>query len=227
MKNLLGAFIGCFITISVWGQIQTGKASFYADRFEGTQTASGEKYRPNRLTAAHKTLPFGTVVKVTNLKNEKSVNVTINDRGPYIEGRIIDLSRKAAEELGFTLQGITEVTLEVVNPGDGKSSGYPKTVDPVTVEENEYYSVFTERINPKGYGVQVGSYGELINLMRLSDNLKASYQKDVTIHVKIINGVKVYSMVIGQYRKRKKAENLLNKVIKRFPKSFVVDFNKI
>lgn len=224
---MLRVLIICFISVKAFGQVQTGKASFYADKFEGVQTASGEKYRHNKLTAAHKTLPFGTVVKVTNVENQRSISVTINDRGPYVEGRIIDLSKKAAEELGFTLQGITEVSLEVVNPGDGKSSGFPKTVDPVTVEENEYYSVLTERIKPKGYGVQIGAYGELINLMRLSENLKGSYQKKITIHVKVVNGVKVYAMVIGQFRNRSKAENLLYRVKKRYPKSFVVDFNKI
>lgn len=227
MKKILQVLIGCFITVNALGQIQTGKASFYADKFEGYQTASGEKYRHNKLTAAHKTLPFGTVVKVTNVENQKSINVTINDRGPYVQGRVIDLSKKAAEELSFTLQGLTDVTIEVVNAGDGKSSGYPKTVDPVTVEENEYYSVLTERISPKGYGVQIGAYEELINLMRLSDNLKGSYQKEVTIHVKVINGLKVYSIIIGQFKNRAKAEDFKIKMKSRYPKSFVVDFSKI
>ena len=74
-----------FFAISV-AQVQTGKASFYADKFEGIQTASGEKYRHNKLTGAHKTLPFGTKVRITNLANDKTVEVTINDRGPYVEG---------------------------------------------------------------------------------------------------------------------------------------------
>ena len=109
-----------FFEIS-FAQVQTGKASFYADKFEGIQTASGEKYRHNKFTGAHKTLPFGTKVRVTNLANEKSVEVTINDRGPYVEGRIIDLSKAAAEELGFLNNGLADVKLEVVDPGDGKA----------------------------------------------------------------------------------------------------------
>src|SRR5690349_13416431 len=85
-----------FLGLQLYGQVQTGKASFYADKFEGVPTASGEKYKHNKLTGAHKTLPFGTTVRVTNLANNQSVEVTINDRGPYVDNRIIDLSKAAA-----------------------------------------------------------------------------------------------------------------------------------
>ena len=101
--KLCQAIVAILLYSGAFAQVQSGKASFYADKFEGTTTASGEKYRHNRLTAAHKTLPFGTKVRVTNLANSKTVEVVINDRGPYVEGRIIDLSRGAAEELGFGL----------------------------------------------------------------------------------------------------------------------------
>ena len=104
-----------FFTISV-AQVQTGKASFYADKFEGIQTASGEKYKHNKFTGAHKTLPFGTKVRVTNLANEKTVEVTINDRGPYVEGRVIDLSKAAAKELGMTKDGVAPVKIEAKVP---------------------------------------------------------------------------------------------------------------
>src|ERR1041384_7084097 len=90
-----------FVAGLAFSQTQTGKASFYADKFEGAMTASGEKYKHSKKTGAHKTLPFGTKVRVTNLENNKTVDVVINDRGPYVEGRIIDLSRSAAEELGY------------------------------------------------------------------------------------------------------------------------------
>ncbi|VAW28529.1 Septum-associated rare lipoprotein A [hydrothermal vent metagenome] len=91
-----------------------GVASFYADKFVGRTTASGEKYKHSKLTAAHKTLPFGTKVKVTNLSNKKSVVVVINDRGPFVKGRIIDLSKTAAKKLAFINQGITKVRIKVV-----------------------------------------------------------------------------------------------------------------
>lgn len=227
MTRITLVFACLLISVSTLAQIQKGKASFYADKFEGHPTASGEKYRHNKLTAAHKTLPFGTVVKVTNIANQKSVEVTINDRGPYVEGRIIDLSKSAAEELGFTLQGLADVSIEVVDAGDGKGRVTPKAINNVVVDEKEYYSVDTQRVEPKGFGIQIGTYQELVNLMRLSDNLKASYKKEVTIQVKVLNGVKMYSLIIGELKNREKAEQLLSKVKVRYPDSFIVDFERL
>lgn len=91
---------------------QEGRASFYADRFQGRPTASGAPYDSARLTAAHRSLPFGTKAKVTNLRNDKSVEVTINDRGPHHPNRIIDLSKAAARKLGFIDQGVVRVRVE-------------------------------------------------------------------------------------------------------------------
>lgn len=96
---------------------ETGLASFYARHFEGEPTASGELYDGDRLTAAHRTLPFGTRVRVTNLENDRSVSVVINDRGPFVRGRVIDLSRRAARELDFIGRGLTRVRVEVLPRG--------------------------------------------------------------------------------------------------------------
>ena len=101
--------------------IQIGEASYYARMFEGRPTASGTLYREDSLTAAHRTLPMGTVVKIENLRNQKSVIVEINDRGPYAQGRIIDLSRAAAKKLKMLDEGVAEVRLEVVEPAPGYS----------------------------------------------------------------------------------------------------------
>jgi len=91
--------------------IQHGKASYY---WEPQPTASGERFNPRRLTAAHKSLPMHSVVRVVNLKNHKSVVVRINDRGPYIRGRIIDLSKAAAEQIGMIQSGVVPVRVEVL-----------------------------------------------------------------------------------------------------------------
>ena len=96
-------------------QTEQGIASFYADSLHGRKTANGEIFDQNKLTAAHKTLPFNTNVKVTNLNNNQSVIVRINDRGPFIKGRIIDLSKKAANEIHLTTKGIAPVKIEVIN----------------------------------------------------------------------------------------------------------------
>jgi rare lipoprotein A len=91
-----------------------GTASWYGPRFHGKKTASGEIYDQRKLTAAHKTLPLGTKARVTNLDNGSSVEVEINDRGPFIEGRIIDLSRAAAGALGFVESGTAPVQVELI-----------------------------------------------------------------------------------------------------------------
>lgn len=93
----------------------TGEASWYGPGFSGKKTASGERYNQKALTAAHPTLPLGTSVKVTNLKNDRSVIVRINDRGPFARGRIIDLSKGAAEKLGMLGPGTSEVELSAIS----------------------------------------------------------------------------------------------------------------
>lgn len=90
-------------------------ASYYAEALHGRRTASGERYDSQALTAAHRTLPFGTRVRVTNLENGLSVVVRINDRGPNVEARVIDLSYAAARKLQFIDQGKTRVSLEVLD----------------------------------------------------------------------------------------------------------------
>lgn len=92
-----------------------GYASFYSDKFNGQKTSSGEIYDKDKLTAAHPDLPFGTIVEVRNLTNNKKIRVRINDRGPFISGRIIDLSRSAAEAIGMIQTGIVEVEITIIS----------------------------------------------------------------------------------------------------------------
>jgi rare lipoprotein A len=103
------ALVGCREPTSV----EEGLASFYADSFHGSKTASGEIYNKRAMTAAHRTLAFDTRVEVTNLENGRSVRVRINDRGPHVEGRIIDLSAAAARKLRMTETGTARVRLEI------------------------------------------------------------------------------------------------------------------
>jgi rare lipoprotein A len=91
-----------------------GTASYYGGKFHGRKTASGERFNQEALTAAHKTLPLGTQVRVTNLRNGESVDVKINDRGPYHKGRVIDLSKGAARELGMLGAGTAKVKVELI-----------------------------------------------------------------------------------------------------------------
>ena len=93
---------------------QKGEASWYGPGFNGKKTASGEIFNTNKLTAAHKKLAFGTVVRVTNLNNNKTVVVRINDRGPFVKGRVIDLSKKAALEIDMINDGVVPVKVELL-----------------------------------------------------------------------------------------------------------------
>jgi rare lipoprotein A len=99
-----------------------GLAAYYSDRLDGRKTASGQVFDQSKLTAAHPTLPFGTMVKVTNTRNNRSVVVRINDRGPTHAGRVIDLSRAAASKLGMLRSGLAPVKLEVVKDAPARQA---------------------------------------------------------------------------------------------------------
>lgn len=109
--------IPVFILLALVFQETTelGKASYYSDKLIGKPMAGGGVYRKEEFTAAHRSLPFGTKVRVINLSNGSEVEVVITDRGPFIKGRIIDLSRAAAERIGMILQGVTQVRVEVLS----------------------------------------------------------------------------------------------------------------
>jgi rare lipoprotein A len=104
----------CALVTGCASSRNVGLASYYADKYQGRKTANGETFDTAKLTAAHKTLPFGTRVRVTNLDNGKSVEVRINDRGPYVAGRVIDLSPAAARKLDMLRAGVVRVRLDVL-----------------------------------------------------------------------------------------------------------------
>jgi rare lipoprotein A len=95
---------------------ERGRISHYGAAFSGKTTANGERFDPEALTMAHRTLPFGTLVRITNLENKNSVEVKVNDRGPYVAGRVADVSLAAARKLGMVNDGVVEATLQVIEP---------------------------------------------------------------------------------------------------------------
>jgi rare lipoprotein A len=137
---------------------ETGIASWYGIPYHGRRAANGEIYDMNQLTAAHRTLPFGTMVRVTSETNGKSVTVRITDRGPFIDGRIIDLSREAAKRIDMLGPGIMQVRLEVAGPAETRA-GTPLLNSPA--------------IDQGAFGVQVG----LFNDKSRAEKLKASLEK--------------------------------------------------
>lgn len=130
-----------------------GVASWYGEPFEGRSTASGEIYNMNAMTAAHRTLPFGTEVRVHDLDNGKSVDVRINDRGPFVGGRIIDLSHAAAEAMDMVGPGTAHVQLEILNPN----------------------TVYGPTASPGIYAVQVGAFRTEDNAERLKAIIEPHY----------------------------------------------------
>ena len=147
------------------GFVQFGKASWYGKKFHGRPTASGEIYNMYEKTAAHKTLPMGTYVRALNLSNKKYVLVKINDRGPFVKSRIIDLSYTAAKEIDLIGPGVAEVKIVALGKEVGKLKS-PQGIKPI---------VEIDDLNQGEFTVQVGAFKDKKNALRLSDRLKVIF----------------------------------------------------
>lgn len=227
---------------------QTGKASYYADKFQGRTTASGERYDKTQHTCAHLTLPFGTMLKVTNLDNGQTTQVRVNDRGPFAKDRIIDLSRAAAEDLDLVLSGMARVKIEVVpatdaaplptpSPAAQKPTPMPKPapVPPkmptpappapedapsATVNEGELYKVSVSPSDQKaGYAVQIASYQGFTNLLRALNGLNIP---KLNVYVVGSNPDHVYKLIVGPFATRRDAENQRTKLLANYPDCFII-----
>jgi len=168
-------------------KIEEGIASWYGPNFHGKLTADGEKYDMNQLTAAHRTLPFNTIVKVKNLDNGKTVNVRINDRGPYAKNRIIDLSKKAAKKLGMLGPGTAHVALILVD-GNLKNSR-------------------TTNLKIPTYTIQIASFKDKAHAFELSRKIRGSRVE--TFHLNNHNVYRVYyGIFVDEDEAHKKQRNL-------------------
>jgi len=228
MKSKLFFLFSCFFIQFVScvnaqsNYVKEGIASFYADKFEGRQTANGEIYYHAKKTAAHKTLPFGSILKVTNLENNKFVVVRVNDRGPFIANRIIDLSKSAARDLGFVESGITRVGIELIASTEDLPD--EKSIVEQNYKPAVYYKINIETVSPKGKGVQVASYNNDENVFRLAEMLKNGFNEDVYIESVIIKKQKLYRVIVGNYNSEFQLNSLKNKLSKDFPGCFIVTF---
>jgi rare lipoprotein A len=228
MKNRIAFLIVIFLFMfnnelnAQQDYIKTGIASFYADKFEGRQTANGEIYYHAKRTAAHRSLPFGSIVKVTNLDNNKVAVVRINDRGPFVDNRIIDLSKSVARDLDFINKGITKVRIELIATTDDLPDNKP--VEKEELQKKAYYKVNVESVSPSGKGVQIGSYSNDENVFRLADELKKKFKEEIFVELATINGQKVYRIIIGNYTSDATLNALQNKLKKQYPGCFIVTF---
>ncbi len=189
---------------------ERGIASWYGEAFHGKRTSSGEIYDMYAMTAAHKTLPLGVFVRVTNLKNDKNIEVRINDRGPFVRGRIIDLSYTAAKKLDIVGPGTAPV--EVVALGAPSSPDVAPT-DGKYVKVDYFSGKFT---------VQVGAFSDPNNAQRLQNKLNQSYNNAHVVPYD--TGRQTYYRVrVGNYAQLDKAEHFEQKLIENgYPEAFIV-----
>jgi rare lipoprotein A len=214
--------------------VQEGVASWYGPGFQGRKTANGERFNTHEMTAAHKTLPFNTLVKVTNLDNGVSTVVRINDRGPFVRGRIIDLSKAAKNEI--QMGGLAQVRIEIFNPDMElevtKEDESKEELSPVNIFENEYPStskIFVEWEKDSANSVEITDeqLSEIFNSQRVkikiltpdaqdanlqiyevTDNSSYNYY-DITRRIKFISG---YSIEVAGYKEQTLATELIEKL---------------
>jgi rare lipoprotein A len=177
---------------------ETGIASWYGEDFHGKKTANGETYDMHAMTAAHRTLPFSTRVRVTNLDNGNKTEVRINDRGPFVPGRIIDLSRSGAKELGMLGPGTARVVVEAV----GFAPGAAQSITGV-------------------YAIQVGAFQERDNAYRFRDELAKRHPR---VHVVLweTHTKRFYRVRLGAFRTEQEAKGYVDKLRQENLSGFVV-----
>jgi rare lipoprotein A len=185
------------------GWAEEGIASWYGDPYHGRRTASGEVYDMHAMTAAHKSLPFGSVVEVERRDTGAEVTVRINDRGPFIAGRIIDLSYEAARRVGLDVDGIAPVRIRVV----GREASQPVAAAPPAAV-----------VEPDCFWVQVGAFGEVANARRAQEALAAAGERAV-----VLEGLdELFRVRLGPFTSAADAERARNRVTDAWPGAQVV-----
>ncbi len=190
------------------GYTEVGTASWYGPNFHGKKTADGEIYNMYAHTAASKTLPFNTMVKVINLNNGRSTVVRINDRGPFVKNRIIDLSYAAAKDLGMIGTGTAPVKIVVLGRNyNGYSESTIKLPETEEISKHTILNTGDSRQryrNGAVFVIQFGAFRRLYNAIRLRDRL-SKFFRGIYISKKIVNGEKFYRVVLGAFSSRDEA----------------------
>jgi rare lipoprotein A len=186
------------------GALETGIASWYGPPYHGRRAAGGEIYDMEKLTAAHRTLPFNTWVEVTNLTNGKKVRVRITDRGPFVGGRIVDLSRAAAREIDMVGAGIAKVRLEIISPPENPPGNPPSN----------------PTVRAGLYAVQVGAYLNRAAAERMQKTLQSRYQ-DCNL-VRRDGETVLWRVLIGREATEQAAHELAGRLRLEFGEAFVV-----
>jgi rare lipoprotein A len=181
--------------------VQEGIASWYGYPDHGKPTASGEKYNMYAMTAAHKNLPLGSVVEVENLENGQKTKVTVNDRGPHVAGRIIDLSKMAASRIGIVDKGTAKVRVTLLEPaGEKTDDGY-------------------EYAENSGFSVQLASFTDRGMASSLADSLNGG-----RVEKAVVNGTTYFRVKVSGFESKESAESYRAKMMSKYPGAFVVTY---
>lgn len=199
--------------------IEIGSASYYADKFVGKKTSSGELYSHEKMTCAHRTLPFGTILKVTCIKNGKSVFVKVNDRGPFKIGRVVDLSKRAALKLGLVQWGHAEVEVEQTNEMNVEDEITEEMIAEVSnpiiepsKENSNLHKMNMLDANIKGWAIQIGSFTTHDGLMNMYETLSSKY-KNAAFFKNVYVGDKIYfRMYIAAFNDKEEALREFEKI---------------
>ncbi len=191
------------------GFSEQGMASWYGKDFHGKKTSSGEIYDMHAMTAAHKTLPMGTLVRVTNKENGREAVVRINDRGPFVRGRVIDVSYAAAKRLGLVKSGTARVRIEALGDREEADSGQSSYQTPV-------------KQTAGSYAVQIASFARMDNARRLVEEMRSQVGAAI-VHQERVDGTLFYRVRAGRYPSMQAAEEALSRFERQgYPDCFVV-----
>lgn len=193
------------------GYRERGGASWYGKKFHGHKTSNGEIYDMYQMTAAHKSLPIPTYVKVTNLDNGRQVIVRVNDRGPFHQGRIIDLSYAAAFKLGMLSKGTARVEVEAINPRTWKQS-------------DQVRQTGLEKTLVAGRYIQVGAYSSSVSAQRVVDRLRSMTGENVKVSTVERQGRTLHRVLVGPVKQAGNIENLIRLITENgYPDAHLVD----
>lgn len=210
------------------GHSEVGKASYYHQKFEGRRTSSGEIFNQNKLTCAHRKYLFNTMLRVTNLQNDRSVIVRVNDRGPYkYAGRIIDLSKAAANKIGMVKNGVVSVKVEVIGVGGIIEDKYSPSVVKGAFDKGKYYSFRGQLRSPKGYGIQLAAFEELQNAQYYAQIVFKEGFRPVLVYSDSSHQhaqASFYKVIVGEFTDKSSAMKYLPELKSRDFYGFVVEY---
>ena len=229
LNQIIAVLLLSFLTAVGYAQEvecrQVGVASFYADKFVGRKTASGERFSQKEMTCAHRTLPFGTQLKVTNTANGKSIIVTVNDRGPYTKGRVLDLSLCAAKELDFVRAGKTEVMLETV--ANEPEQEAPNNISLVNTLHPVYEVDAPEcAVEGEGYTIKLGDYNDMVAANDMISRAKTELGRSIMTQMITGENDTLYLVFVGLFYRRDEAHDYLDKIETYYPDAEVAELSQ-